>query len=114
MSQNMERDKFLTEAMGECFWLGHSCDKCCNADGSIKPAISRKLQANDFSTWPGFGKLFTWATQQLWWDDFFCTAYTGVYCPCGDCDSTYINVDLVDPDRFANSIYEYLVEAIDE
>lgn len=58
----------------------------------------------DFSTWQGFGKLFTWAKQQRWWIDFIIhpTQVVGVHSFC----------NLLEPEIFAKAIYAYLKEGI--
>jgi hypothetical protein len=97
-----ERDKFLTEQMGECWHdLFRHCSKCA--------AYCRKCQKeiyeeqNNFSTWEGFGKLWEWAQKQEWWREFhnqFLSTPWKV--------SKLMNTDLVHPDRFADAVYEYL------
>lgn len=92
---NIERDKFLTEAMGECWhqWCTKSsfsgfCDKC-------QTQIVDKTQ-NDFSTWEGFGKLWEWAQKQDGWRDFI--AY----------EFGWGDFSIIDPDKFANAVYKFL------
>ena len=93
---NTERDKFLTEAIGEKpyrrFFV--STDR---QGGSGDGYYAKDGVKNDFSTWPGFGKLWEWAQQQEWWCDFsvrlICFSGLGKY---------------IHPDRFANAIYAYL------
>ncbi len=93
-----ERDKFLTEAMGEC-WLEKSffiegeenCPKCLKGHENI-----------NFFTWEGFGNLWEWAQKQKWWEQ-----YCFLHDPLTTCGCWEL---LVQPDRFANSVYEFLKE----
>ena len=99
-----DRDKFLTEAMGECcvhewykpkgYISGHFCKKC-NTYWPVKPESQSGIV--NFSTWESFGKLWKWAKNKEW----FCLmmAHNG----CGP-------HDIVNPDRFAAAVYEYLKE----
>ena len=105
---NTERDKFLTEAMGECWhdWrdvdqnlneVGYPshlemCFRCKKTWGSYAgiPPSGRI----DFSTWEGFGKLWTWAINQVWLNQFFGQFVSWEY--------------LIHPDRFANAVHEFL------
>jgi len=92
----MLRDQFLTEKMGECWHefpsgliSGQYCIHC-----------GKKLRNLDFSTWEGFGKLWTWAKEQEWWEKFLKKI-------------TYFNlrnewVDYISPDCFADAVAEYL------
>ena len=97
---NTERDKFLTEARGECWHefsstaVTSSCYKCCR----ILPACT----FIDFSTWEGFGKLYSWCKEQEWWT-MFCYYRFG--------DGNYIGYkvfEFIEPDRFADAVYEFL------
>lgn len=86
---NDERDKFLTEAMSICFWLGHStCDKC---------KTGRRVNAINFSTSESFFILWKWSLKQNWWLKFESrwTDYDNI-------------LDLIDPDKLADSVYEFL------
>ena len=93
---NTERDRFLTEAMGEC-WHGHTiswCEKCQIAGRSLS-----------FSIPNGFFKLWDWAIKQDWWSAFGDLYYITP----ADGGITAIQLEyLIDPDRFANTIYQYL------
>jgi len=107
-----DRDKFLTEAMGEC-WHGIS-------------DYSEKEQ--NYSTWQGFGKIWEWAKVQEWWGDFIYykqsmftvskgeilggTASNPVYEHVINVDSKFLAkiIDLINPDTFADALYEFLKE----
>jgi len=119
---NTERDKFLTEAMGKCWheWYqkpnfidGHHC-KHCGLYWPRKPCKKTQIiiQGCNLSTWEGFGKLWEWALQQEWWDDFI-EQHGSQSDP--DCDGVFasyghehISTELINPEHFADAIYEYL------
>ena len=68
---NIQRDKFLTEAMGECWHVtkqrkDHQFEDCikCGKGGLFVN------NTNDFSTWEGFGKLYNWVMEQEWLSDW--------------------------------------------
>jgi hypothetical protein len=95
---NIERDKFLTEMMGECWheqgkanyaggmFLFWTCAKCKEG--------FKKSDINDFSAWEGFGKLWEFAIKQDWWQGFLNKQTT----------------EIINPDRFSNAVYEFLKE----
>lgn len=85
-----ERDKFLTEAMGICFWLGHECEKC-------KGGLPRRVSAIDFSTHESFFILWKWCQTQHWWVEFINNwkDYNDI-------------LDLLYPDQLANAVYAFL------
>jgi hypothetical protein len=102
------RDKFLTEAMGECWHeagtkrvnpFTYVCTKC---GSNIK-----KNSYNNFSTWEGFGKLWEWAQKQKWWGTF-CSWLT-IHKMKEVKHYSWIE-QFIHPDRFANALYEYLKE----
>lgn len=103
---NTERDKFLTEAMGECWHEGWQPDEdatlyyCSNCSTYYsQQAIDE--QRSLFSTWAGFGRLWTFAHQQEWWADFvnrlIDKELTKAFPAC-----------FIHPDRFADAVYEFL------
>jgi hypothetical protein len=61
----MQRDQFLTEKVfGECWHedgIGE-CEKCHRSFGAYRQ--------NDFSSWPGFGKLWEAAQKDEGWERF--------------------------------------------
>lgn len=92
---NTERDKFLTEAIGEKpyrrFFV--STDR---QGGSGDGYYAKDGVKNDFSTWPGFGKLWEWAGKQGFWLKMMQRyQQEGFY--------HYIH-----PDRLADDVYAYL------
>lgn len=113
-----ERNKYLTEAMGECLhefeqdettlaaiqYNPHGEDfksymmKCKRCGESYNPfaiPIYTYRPAN-FSTPEGVFKLWNWAIEQEWWDEFEDEIEYA-------CLTTIIN-----PDNLANAICEYL------
>ena len=102
---NTERDRFLTEVMGECwheeddaFPNRYVCIHC-------KRSWPFGIPINNFSTWVGFGKLWERAQKQEWWAyDFW--AYHLLSPSDGGpvADQEWF----VHPDRFANAVYEFL------
>lgn len=109
----MERNRFLTEAMGECFWIGHDCPKCTNLDGTAKG--SRRPFPINFSTWEGFGCLWEWCQKQTWITDFVMSRW----CISKSQDKeTYDFIRVngcfppedINPDLFADVLYSFLKE----
>lgn len=93
----LERDKFLTEAMDEC-WLSEEELTFCSSCG-------QEWRCNtDFTTWEGFGKLWEWAQPQKWWGNFKAWS-KGV-----EAVSMPINEQLIHPDNFAEAVYKFLKE----
>lgn len=113
MECEMEINKYLTEAMGECWhevsqkhiYYG-GCGRCIHC----KKIVSVKYQSHecvrvDFTTWTGFGKLWEWATKQDWWPDFaqdHCWYNPNYY--------VFIKCGLINPTTFAKAIYEFRKE----
>ena len=96
---NEPRDKAITELMGLCWhdFSNESIDHC--------PLCGKKYTKLDprinFSTWDGFGTLFTWAREQDWFKSFCwknCLFYTPHHLP----------TRLVNPDIFADALLDYL------
>jgi hypothetical protein len=94
---NTDRDKFLTEAFGEC-WHEVNRASVCNKCG--KEEFWRTDRTNhDLSTWEGFGWLWEHCTTSYnpWWDDF-----------AEDWDE--VPMILIHPDRFADAVFKFLKE----
>jgi len=116
---NEQRDKFLTEVMGGCWHKFElvpknfddglrESDECCLC-GEEKP-VGKPL---DFSKWTGFGKLWEWATRQDWWRDFCYKLWDdrvayGVTNSCRLICKNSVHNDIINPERFADAIYEFL------
>jgi hypothetical protein len=100
---SIKREEFLTKAMGECY---HEPDEGLSAflckhckQGSLTGDFPKNIK---FSTEVGFFKLWRWAQRQDWWDTFKSSiiGHPGGY---GGIDS-----DFVDPETFANVVYNFL------
>lgn len=113
---NTERDKFLTEQMGECWheWEqvyneGGSKCKTCGKYWPLPPdeETRKVIQGCNFSTREGFGKMWEWAKGHEWWATF-----TGpLYGPKVNNSALPIFNDVdyaINPDRFADAVYEFL------
>lgn len=127
---NEQRNAFLTDAIGKCWHEWEAKGEYVSASQCIKcgkywpkyPLYDidietlQKAEAPAFSTWAGFGVLFEWAKQQEWWEEFvsdLCilglnSVFGGAPAVMTDC------FDFLDPDRFADAIYEFLKGDNDE
>ena len=99
-----EQNKYLTEAMGDCWhdWDGKTSwsvkDMCrCGAH----PACH--LKPPNFSTWEGFGKLWAWARKQDWWDVSF--IYDMIE---DDSQKGMVYEELINPENFARAVVDFL------
>lgn len=106
MEDTKEINKFLTEAMGECWHDVHEDGDyihCLNC-GKDKPYCNNK----QFFTWEGFGKLWEWSIKQEWWETFqdMVIGDTEVYTD-GDITKR-INEEYINPEEFARSVFLYL------
>jgi hypothetical protein len=113
---NIERNRFLTEAMNECwheflqvpkpFDEGTKESDICAKCGEEKP-----VAYNNFSTPDGFFKLWSWAQKQEWWADVvrwdFFIDEEGI-----TNGANFIQEAMIDPDRFADAVYQFLKEKI--
>jgi len=102
---NKERDKFLTEIIGDCWHefpkrtyplvtiIEPQSEICLNCQKSIY--ITHNI---NFNKWEGFGKLWEWAIEQDWWPKLW-RSYLS--------KSTYKS-DIINPNNFADFIYNYL------
>lgn len=101
-----EINKFLTEAMGDCYhdwemtsdtppFRTYDC-KNCGIGPSINPSDN-----TDFLTWKGFGKLWEWAIRQEWWEKF-----TWFHQSMKD----EILTELINPEKFAKAVADFLQE----
>lgn len=119
-----EINKYLTETIGECWHELEKSDlglisrcKHCDLillDCRCNPAIST-VRNNDFFSSEGFFKLWDWAQNQEWFGD--CLLWiSSVRVTCGTCgefpSKMYHEVsdikEIINPDRFATSVYEFL------
>lgn len=102
-----ERDKYLTEAMGLCYHdIKLKSDYPRDTLISYCSICGEEYVGNiDFSTWEGFGKLWEWAKEQKWWDEFRRSLAIGFD------QIIYFVADLephIHPDRFADAVYNFL------
>ena len=117
-----DRDRFLTEAMGDC-WHEPEAKTYRVASGEYEYYICANCKKDyrdcgfqiDFSTWTGFGKLWEWATQQSWWLLYLESNHTISSIPTNHIGSSYLSgemiyVDFIHPDNFANALYAFLKE----
>ncbi len=111
-----ERNKILTEAMGDCWHEPETFYYNGSGGGSfnqlevygvcrqkilcIKCGIPHAIN-DDFLTWEGFGKLWDWATKQGWWEKF-----TWFHQSIKD----EILTELINPEKFAKAVAEFLQE----
>lgn len=127
-----KRDRFLTEATGECWHkfgpaedfnddsgeYGFTCVKCGGQYLARKETVDGyrfftydepPTGGFNFSTWKGFGKLWEWVQQQEWWKAF--VAKEGVYSPemsyCKG-EHFWFESSLINPDKFAETVYNFL------
>ena len=142
---NLERDKYLTEMLGECwsspyYFVSRAIYGEPRAFGNLGPFIRRdnvfqgtkeeceifiranlgyedqevkrkKVINNNFSTWTGFGKLWSWAKEQDWWPSFK-EISIGVDDEFNIPDGWPIDEEYIDPDKFADALYKFLKERI--
>lgn len=112
-----ERDKFLTEAIGECwhdwkvvetyffeeFGRDVSVFECSKCGDFISGGDFETPYQINFSTWGSFGKLWEWVQKKEWWSDFIVEMMGCHYDP--------VNLIMhIHPDRFADALYEFLRE----
>lgn len=110
---NTERDKFLTEAIGECWHKMHYADggwHCftCKTEGCEDNPYQVYHQNINFSTPDGFFKLWNWSQKQEWWD-IFIMRNRGCW-DDGEDNSPTINSYLINPDHFADTVNVFLKE----
>lgn len=106
---NEEINKYLTEAMGECWheWQAiskpvHGYRYCCT---KCEKMVDKKLQnLTNGNLWIAFGITWGWATKQEWWGKFTSTfTIDGIQTP-------WIPKGIINPTNFTKAIYEFLKE----
>ena len=106
---NLERDKFLTDQMGECYhsWKDFGDWSECTICHCKSQFFVRSLQENlyNFSTWEGFGKLWEWSRKQEWWLTFTMRVNHDYL---GHQVGEAIAWDIVDPNNFAAEVADFL------
>lgn len=120
---NIERDKFLTEYIGECWhervcigsglmFSTYACASCGASWGDtftkdIKHSYP-KLINNNFSTWDNFGKLWNWVYDKKVLN--ICSGkedFPMIHIIMRNCEFGH-DLSLINPDKFADALYEYL------
>ena len=112
---NKERDKYLTEAQGECWHeFGRVskdsvgiCRKCNILEWHPDSSIPQAGEENDFSTWDGFGKLKEFMEVQPYWDKFVNWVLITYF--IGNDVVTKMTL-LFSKERFADICYKFLRE----
>ena len=111
------RNKFLTEAMGECYHIINRADKC----NHCSKELDRHSLNQDFSAWEYFGILWEWSQKQKWWVNFL---IKNEYLSTREVSNPHLEYPyreysedvyedmsgLINPDRFADAVYEFLKE----
>lgn len=106
----MERDKFLTEYFGECWhewdavyyhpWEDEPVDyRCKKCNILMTTSGSPHNGLRNFSSWTGFGWLWEKCQEQKWWEEL------------NPGDDDYIPIRFVNPNCFADEVYEFLKES---
>jgi hypothetical protein len=109
MQINSERDNFIIELMNNCVHEGFNnygtihCIKC-NQD-----IDEDKL--TDFSTWDGFGLLWEWSKAQTIETEFNKNTNLNYFLLQGKTEFGN-DLSLINPDKFANKVYDYFKENI--
>jgi len=105
MATNHEINKYLTEAMGICFWIDHDEEKCGCVGKAKRPSCI------NFFTWEGFGKLLTFVRSQKWLPDFLELMDAGSSVIDGHGHVLFeMQSEFIDPETFATAVYEFLKE----
>jgi hypothetical protein len=118
-----ERDKFLTEALYQCY--SHTLVEIDNVIGCSTCGLEigygtldesiyewyKDTPPFDFNTWEGFGVLFVWCRRQDWWNSEF-TLWVETDEPVGfkEVADSFIKESLINPSRFADAVYDFLKE----
>lgn len=102
---NDERDKFLTEQMGECWHIGYLSVGCHDAIRCDKCGWDF-YDNNDFSTPDGFFKLWNWCQTQDWFEYLFWNRLHKFSPSYGK----IFDYDLIQPERFAGIVYNFITD----
>lgn len=98
---NFGRDEFLTKAMGHEWHTCHSDPECWYCEECAK----NKYKTNSFSTWEGYGELRKWALNQGWFPTFIASRSGHPWTRFSGCVEPSF---LIDPDNFANAIFDFI------
>lgn len=110
----MERDKYLTEAMGLCHHIfiskgefPNSTEMCKKCKSPLWVSMAEPIFNPNFSTWQGFGGLWEWAIKQEWWYKF--SIKINEYdVPVNSCK--VIGWNFINPEKFSDALYKFLNE----
>lgn len=99
------QNKFLTEVMGLNWYTKED----------ENPNWPAQFQAKNihFSTWTGFGNLWEWSQKQDWWGAFYASLHYNTITGFNGINYEYekrLEEYYVNPERFANAVYEFLKE----
>lgn len=120
---NQEINKYLTEAMGlnrhRVVYQGvdeWECTICKEEWHTEEELIAQEHKNINFSTWDGFGQLWSWAIKQDWWWDEFVWGMKGkrkdeAFIKHTSKTQWDLDFKLINPENFANAIYNFLKEA---
>ena len=105
----MTRDKFLTEAMGYEFYDGAGFYVLPS-----KPTMEYSVKASgiDFSSGNNFFILWEWSQKQAWWNIFALEFFPSKYKTflASEERELYLLSMFINPDRFADTLCEFLKE----
>lgn len=122
------RDKYLTEAMGECWHEAGNkrringgkaqrdciCGESSHWETITNEAPKYRFLNNDFSTWEGFGKLWEWTTKQEWWIEFIKqSTYLDNSPEEIEADIFHMKLGIIDfivPSKFVQAVFLFLVD----
>ena len=97
---NLERDKFLTEAIGICIheFTENPVFNMANCMKCNVLVSNRWYYPINFSTWEGFGELWEFCQKQEWWREFL----ERLIFWNGNLDGS------IEPDRFADCAQHFI------
>lgn len=94
----VKRNEYLARSMGFTYVAPSGLAQAPNNKGLTS--------IPDFSTWDGFGQLFTWSQEQWWWEEFtdFCEYNRKFH----EKWSHQVLPTIINPDNFSDAVYNYL------
>ena len=105
-----ERNKFLTEVVGECWHEPKIEGVRANSFvcGKCNTIHCCGIENPNYSTWEGFGKLWEWSIYQDWFEDF--AKYHGQvnHILMDEPSDILIHIGKINPNKFADAIYNSL------
>ncbi len=113
---NIDRDKYLTEAMGLCWHEENKQRKdvlrcVCSNQNHYNYTLERHIEKSNpnFSTWSAFGTLWEFAIKQEWWMEFWVKEGQFYKNSVAKAPVVIWN-ELINPDKFADALYKFLKE----